>query len=53
MVRQRIRLKIPGRSPADVVQHLLHQHLVARRRDLGDLEKTAATTSRPPSVSAP
>lgn len=52
MVRQRIRLKIPGRRPADVVQHLLDQHLVVRRRNLGDLEKTPSTTSLAPSVCA-
>ena len=40
------------RSPAGVVQHLLPRHLVVRRRDLGDLEKTPATTLLAPSVSA-
>ena len=34
-------------------QHLLDQHLVLRRRDLGDLEGTPTTASRPPSVSTP
>ena len=53
MARQHIRLKNRGRSPADVAQHLLHQHLVLRSRDLDELEKTPATTPRPPSVSAP
>ena len=41
-----------GRCPAGVVERLLHQHLVVRRRDLGDLEKTPTTTSLAPSVSA-
>ena len=34
IVRQRIRLKIRGRSPADVVPLLLLQHLDLHRRDV-------------------
>ena len=51
-VQKDIRLPCPGRCPGDVVQHLLHQHLVIRRRDVGDLEKTPATTFLAPSVPA-
>jgi hypothetical protein len=51
-VQKEIRLPCPGRCPGDVVQHLLHQHLVVRRRDLGDLEKSPITTSVDPSASA-
>ena len=40
------------RRLAGVAQHLLYRHLVARRRDLGDLEKTPTTTSLAPSVCA-
>ena len=39
-VQKEIRLPCSGRCPGDVVQHLLHQHLVVRRHDLGDPEKT-------------
>ena len=52
IVRQRIRLKIRGRSPADVAQHLLLQHLDINRRDVDRLEKTPATTSLAASLSA-
>ena len=52
MARQRIRLKIRGRSPADVAQLLLPQHLVLHRRDLDHLEKTPATTPLAASLSA-
>ena len=52
IVRQHIRLKIPGRSPADVAQLLLPQHLVLHRCDLDHLEKTPATTSLAASLSA-
>ena len=45
---QSIRLQDPRRAPGGFVQHLLHRHLVARRRVLGDLEKTPATTSLAP-----
>ena len=46
-------MNIRGRSPADVAQLLLLQHLDLHRRDLDRLEMTPTTTSRPPSVSAP
>ena len=38
-----------GRRPAGVVERLLHQHLVVRRRGLGGLDKTPTTTSLAPS----
>ena len=50
--RQRIRLKIRGRSPADVAQLLLPQHLDLNRHDVDHLEKTPATTSLAASLSA-
>jgi hypothetical protein len=51
-VKKDIRLPCPGRCPGDAVQHLLHQHLVVRRRDVGDLEKTPTTTLLAPPVPA-
>ena len=52
IVRQHIRLKIRGRSPADVAQRLLLQHLLLHRRDLDLLEMTPATTPLRASLSA-
>ena len=49
---QQFRLKIRGRSPADVAQRLLLQHLNLNRRDVDRLEKTPATTSLAASLSA-
>ena len=46
---QRLRLQEPRRASGGVVQHLIHQHLVVRPRDLGD-EKTPTPTSLAPSV---
>jgi hypothetical protein len=40
----------PRRAPGGVVQHILPRNLVVRRRDLGDLEKTPATTSLAPGL---
>ena len=52
IVRQRILLKIAGRSPADVAQRLLLQHFDLHRRDVDPLEKTPATTPLAASLSA-
>ena len=52
MARQHIRLMIRGRSPVDVVRHLLLQHLLLDRRDLDHLEMTPGTTPLAASLSA-
>ena len=48
IVRQYIRLKIRGRSPAEVAPLLLLRHLDLNRRDVDRVEKTPATTRSQP-----